>query len=157
MKFTIRYSTELQIRTNTENIIRKFSHFENRLQWRKDLLDQELIRGNPRENNSQYKLLLTNNTEVKETLLVNDLPATLFFSYDTNKKYFTEYHIFFKKESNIEHSLWVLDTEIHFKHILDTYIHSIFTFIEKNKTKKYMKDFKNFVEKSETTKSETKS
>ena len=143
----MRYTTEIVIKKSIEEVIRKMDSVENLKHWQEGLVSTEHISGIPREFGAKMKLNYdfgNRKMELIETITNQNYPKGFQATYNTKGIRNIQYNYF---ESTGEgNTKWVCINEFEptiFK------MYAMLFFMPgafKKQTKRYMRNFKNFVE-----------
>lgn len=145
----MKYTTEIIVDVPLAEFLKKFNDTQNLKHWQRGLISYDHISGVPGEIGSKMLLVYdfgNRKMELTETIMENNLPHSMYTSYDTNGM------------SNIQKNYFegINDTQTKWKSknefIPTSFMLRLMTLIMpgafKKQTKKYMVDFKNFAEKN---------
>ncbi|MGJ8666460.1 MAG: SRPBCC family protein [Patiriisocius sp.] len=144
----MKYETIVIIEKPISEVIKKLDNPENMKHWQRGLIGYELIHGKePGTTGAQMKLrykMGKSEMVMTETVIKNDFPSEFHASYNTKsvdniqKNYFTVID---------EHTTqWHSESEFIFKNFMMKAMGFLMPGAFKKQSKKYLNDFKNFVE-----------
>ncbi|MES2588375.1 MAG: SRPBCC family protein [Bacteroidota bacterium] len=142
----MKYSLEIVIDKPIQEVIEKFDNVENMKEWMDGLQSFEHLSGTLGEVGAKAKLVFqigNRNIEMIETITVKDLPKEFSGTYDAKgvhnivKNYFSEI--------DSDSTLYKTDQEFQFKGFMKI-IAALMPGAFKKQSKKYLVDFKTFVE-----------
>jgi hypothetical protein len=142
----MKYQQEITINKSRKEVVEKFSNPENMKHWQRGFIFLEPINGNPGEEGSQNLLkykMGKREVEMTETIIKNALPNEFSATYEAKGVYNYQVNRF---SPTLEKStLWITDSEFKLSGFM-----KLFGWIMpgafKKQSKKYMEDFKAFVE-----------
>ncbi|MCF1191916.1 SRPBCC family protein [Mangrovimonas sp. AS39] len=145
----MKYTTEIYVELPLNEFIKKFNDPHNLKHWQRGLVSYDHISGIPGEVGSKMILIYDfgrRKMELTETIIENNLPHSMYSSYDTNGMSNIQKNYF--ESTGANQTKWVSKNEF----IPTGFALRLMTLIMpgafKKQTKKYMLDFKNFAEKN---------
>tara|TARA_B100000315_G_C14522855_1_gene562406 strand:+ start:28 stop:549 length:522 start_codon:yes stop_codon:yes gene_type:complete len=142
----LKYSEEIIVNKHIDTVITLFDNPDNLQKWMPELESHELISGNLKEIGSKYKIKAKvdkREMEMIETIITRNLPGELTFSYEMDGVLNIVINRFIKVSDT--KTRVVNEQEFQFKgfmKIMGFLIPGAF----KKQSRKYLKNFKNFVE-----------
>lgn len=140
----MRYRLEIILNKPVEKVIETFTHASQKKHWHRDLLSYGKIgtEGNEaiiKEGKGNKK------TTIKETVLIDNLPHEYLCKYECNGMFKYEENYFEIIDDHNTH--WVVVSEYKFKGLGAKLVGFFYPSSFKKRTKTYMTDFKNYLEK----------
>ncbi|HKJ48580.1 MAG TPA: SRPBCC family protein [Christiangramia sp.] len=142
----MRYQQEITINKPRREVVEKFSNPDNMKHWQRGFIFMKPINGQMGEEGSQNLLkydMGKREVEMTETILKNNLPDEYSATYEAKGVY--NYQINKFSPTLEKTTLWTTDNEFQFSGFMKLFgwfMPGAF----KKQTKKYMEDFKAFVE-----------
>lgn len=143
----MRYTTEIEIKKPIEEIIQKMDSVENLKHWQEGLVSTEHISGIPREFGAKMKLNYdfgNRKMELIETITNQNSPKAFQATYNTKGIRNIQHNYF--ESTDKGHTKWVCINEFEPTTFKMYAMLFLMPRAFKKQTKKYMINFKNFVE-----------
>jgi len=143
----MKYTTEVVISLPRRDVIKKLDTVENLKHWQQGFVDYELLDGASGKEGSTMKLLYKvgkRDMILKETVIKNNFPKEFHATYETTNVYNIQKNYF--KEVDSMTTKWISKNEFQFSSFGMKLMGWIMPASFKKQSKKYMTDFKNFVE-----------
>lgn len=143
----MKYTTEIYINKPREEVVTLFDNPDNMKQWMEGLSSLELLSGTHGQAGSKSKLVFLNGKRkisMLETIIENNLPDSISSSYELNGVYNEVHNRFEVFTPNT--TRYITEHTFKFEKLSMKVMAFIAPFIFKKQSKKYMQDFKLFVE-----------
>ncbi len=143
----MKYTLEIEINKPREEVARLIQDRENFVQWQPQLKSSELLGGTLGEEGSTYRIVVSmgkKTMEMTETLMVNDCPDHYQIKYDASGN-INIIDLWFHELSPAKTKL-VAQSYFHCKGWVMKLMSHLMPGAFKKQTRKYMNDFKSFVE-----------
>ncbi|MFP4846384.1 SRPBCC family protein [Winogradskyella sp. PE311] len=144
----MKFCTKITIKKPLEDVIKKLDSVDNMKHWHEGLIRSEHISGTPGEFGSKMRLIYDfgdKQLELNETITKRNLPYEFHATYNTKGMYNIQENYFRSTKDGLTE--WVAESEFlptnFFMQLMTMAMPSTF----KKQSKKYMENFKNFVEK----------
>lgn len=142
----MKYKQEIMIKRPRNEVVEKFSNPENMKHWQRGFIFMKPINGELGAEGSQNLLkykMGTREIEMKETILKNDLPIKFTATYEAKGVYNFQRNRF--EDTPEKHTRWISENEFRFSGFM-----KLFGWVMpgafKKQSRKYMEDFKAFIE-----------
>ena len=142
----MRYQQEITINKPRKEVVEKFSNPDNMKHWQRGFIFMKPINGQMGEDGSQNLLkydMGKREVEMTETILKNNLPDEYSATYEAKGVY--NYQINKFSPTMEKNTLWITDNEFMFSGFMK-FFGWFMPGAFKKQTRKYMEDFKAFVE-----------
>ena len=143
----MKYTTEVLIDAPREEVIKKMDDPENMKHWQRGLIQYRLLEGTPGEKGATMELhykMGKREMVMTETILKNKFPVEFHARYDTKGVENIQQN-FFHEEANGQ-TRWISESEFKFQSFMMKAMGFLMPGAFKKQSKKYMEDFKAFVE-----------
>ena len=144
----MKYKTETIIEMHRDAVIKKMDNIDNMKHWQRGLVDAEHISGTPGEIGAKMKMNYKfgkREMELVETITKQSFPEEFHATYDSKGMHNIQENYF--EETPQGYTKWVSKSEF----VANSFMLKAMMFLMpgafKKQSKKYMDDFKNFVEK----------
>ena len=140
------YRQEITINKSRKEVVEKFSNPKNMKHWQRGFVWMKHVNGELGDEGSQNLLKYNmgkREVEMTETIIKNNLPDAFSATYEAKGVYNYQKHKF--SPTLEKHTLWSTDNEFQFSgfmKVLGWFMPGAF----RKQTRKYMEDFKAFVE-----------
>ncbi|MDR6300467.1 SRPBCC family protein [Mesonia maritima] len=143
----MKYTTEIIINAPRAEVIEKMDSVENLKHWQHGLLEAKPLSGEVGKEGSTMRLKYKfgkRDMEMIETVLKNNLPEEFHATYDTKGVHNIQKNFF--EELPKGKTKWISHSEFQFSSLALKVMGFLMPGAFKKQSKKYMEDFKNFVE-----------
>lgn len=143
----MKYTTEIIIKKPLQEVIRKMNSTENMKHWQEGLVSSEHISGIPGEFGAKMKLNYDfgkRKMELIETITKQNFPDEFHATYNTKGVCNIQQNYF--KNTSEGHTTWITKNEFQPTNFVMSIMLLVMPRAFKKQTKKYMTNFKNFVE-----------
>jgi hypothetical protein len=144
----MKYTTEITINAPREEVIRKLDNPENMKHWQRGLVRYKILNGTPGKEGARMELeyeMGSRNIVMVETIIKNKFPTEFHATYDTKGVHNIQENYF--QESGPNTTRWISESEFQFSGFGMKLMGWLMPGAFKKQSKKYLTDFKNFVEK----------
>jgi len=143
----MKYTVEITINASRAEVIEKMDSVENLKHWQRGLLEAEQLSGKPGKEGSKMRLKYKfgkRDMEMIETITRNNFPEEFHATYDTKGVHNIQENFF--EELAEKKTKWISHSEFQFNSFALKVMGFVMPGAFKKQSKKYMDDFKNFVE-----------
>jgi Polyketide cyclase / dehydrase and lipid transport len=143
----MKYSTEIIIDLNREEVIRKLDNVDNMKHWQRGLVNYEVLQGVPGKEGTTMELeyqMGKRNVVLTETITKNVFPKEFHANYDTKGVHNVQKNFFYEMKGN--KTKWVSESEFEFEGFGMKLMGFLMPGAFKKQSLKYLKDFKDFAE-----------
>jgi hypothetical protein len=144
----MKYSVEVIIEKPRNEVVKKMDNIDNMKHWQKGLVSSEHISGTPSEVGAKMQLnykMGKREMSLIETITKNNFPEEFFATYSTKGRQHIQENYF--EETPEGFTKWLSKCEFQPSGFMMKAMAFIMPGAFKKQSKKYMIDFKNFVEK----------
>ncbi|WP_115123166.1 SRPBCC family protein [Marinirhabdus gelatinilytica] len=143
----MKYTTEITINRPRTEVVEKMDNPENMKHWQRGLISYEQLRGAPGKEGAQMQLhykMGKRDMALTETIIKNDFPTAFHATYSAKGVHNIQNNYFHEVDSNT--TKWISESEFQFKGFGMKLMGFLMPGAFKKQSKKYMEDFKSFVE-----------